>query len=303
MEPGFHHLYAGRLAWRHRLLLAIPLALLSFLHPLFALASGLPFLLPTRLWERRALREIARISLAYPTALAYGEAPLWQEAKRVRAQLPPFPVGLFVLYVVLLVLALTWGSWTPKAPSTPWPLAGHERPLEEQQEEPGPRNGEGRPRGKAPPSPQEGEEEPFPGPMTPGESTPSQTQAPNGEGREEGSKGLEAQGERPAAAPQGEGQGEGEPRSRPEEGEKASASGPSGLPPKVETPTLSVPEAIGPEEGLLAPGGEGNGQALPSPWQQGRPPEAVRRGVEVYLERTPLPPEARELLRRYFSGP
>ena len=31
-----------------------------------------------------------------------------------------------------------------------------------------------------------------------------------------------------------------------------------------------------------------------SPW-----PEGV--GAEVYLERTPLPPEVRELLRRYFG--
>ena len=59
----------------------------------------------------------------------------------------------------------------------------------------------------------------------------------------------------------------------------------------------------GPGQGLLAPGGEGGEGALPSPWPGGRPPERVRRGAEVYLERTPLPPEAKELLRRYFGGP
>ena len=60
-------------------------------------------------------------------------------------------------------------------------------------------------------------------------------------------------------------------------------------------------QAQGPEVGLLGEGEEGEEAALPSPWPAGRPPEAVRRGVEVYLEKTPLPPEARELLRRYFA--
>ncbi|WP_126203019.1 hypothetical protein [Thermus scotoductus] len=66
---------------------------------------------------------------------------------------------------------------------------------------------------------------------------------------------------------------------------------------------MPLPEPTGPGQELLGPGREGKGQDLPSPWREGSPPEEVRRGVEVYLERTPLSPEARELLRRYFSGP
>ncbi|WP_216641394.1 hypothetical protein, partial [Thermus scotoductus] len=129
MEPGFHLLYARRLAWRHRLLLALPLALLGFLHPFFALASLLPFLLPARLWEGRALREIARASLAYPTALAYGEERLWQEARKLEIPPPPFPLGLLALYLVLLALAL--GSWTglpPREASPFWSLPNAGRP-------------------------------------------------------------------------------------------------------------------------------------------------------------------------------
>jgi hypothetical protein len=95
VEPGFHLRYAGRLAWRYRLLFALGLAFLGLLHPGFALASPLALLLPARLFARRALREISRVSLAYATALAYGEERLWAEARRVRLELPPFPWGLF----------------------------------------------------------------------------------------------------------------------------------------------------------------------------------------------------------------
>jgi len=84
VELGFHLRYAGRLAWRYRLLFALGLALLGLLHPGFALASPLALLLPARLFARRALREISRVSLAYATALAYGEERLWAESRRVR---------------------------------------------------------------------------------------------------------------------------------------------------------------------------------------------------------------------------
>lgn len=100
MGPGFHRLYADRLAWRYRLLLALALALLGVFHPLFALLSPLGLLLPARLWEGRALKEISRVSLAYATALAYGEERLWAEAGKVPARLPPslgayfWPMGL-----------------------------------------------------------------------------------------------------------------------------------------------------------------------------------------------------------------
>mgnify|MGYP001774315144 CR=1 FL=1 len=121
MGPGFHRLYAGRLAWRYRLFLALGLALLGLLHPLWALASPLALLLPASLWEGQALKAIARQSLAYPTALAYGEERLWREAGRVRVELPPFPLGLLLAYLLVLSLALALAAW--KAPGgRAWPL-------------------------------------------------------------------------------------------------------------------------------------------------------------------------------------
>ncbi|WP_182482713.1 hypothetical protein [Calidithermus roseus] len=42
---------------------------------------------------------------------------------------------------------------------------------------------------------------------------------------------------------------------------------------------------------------------LPNPWRGGQPPQSVRRQVERYLESEPLPPEVRNLLRRYFELP
>ncbi|MFN3369044.1 MAG: hypothetical protein ACK4ZX_06535 [Thermus sp.] len=313
MEPGFHLLYARRLAWRHRLLLAIPLALLGFLHPFFALASLLPLLLLARLWEGRALREIARASLAYPTALAYGEERLWQEARQLEIPLPPFPLGLLALYLLLMALAL--GSWTgppPRETRPFWSFPGAERPATPQGspnggepgEAPGSSPGETAQTPASPggaqkaepgqshpsPTPQEGkalkpspQEPPPPSPQAPGQGT----QAPrDGEGEPRAAKGVP-------------GQEPGEPK-----GAGAPTPGTSGPSPTLEAPAaLPLPEPTGPEEELLKPGREGKGQGLPSPWREGSPPEEVRRGVEVYLERTPLSPEAKELLRRYFSGP
>ncbi|MCX7740951.1 MAG: hypothetical protein N2047_08010 [Meiothermus sp.] len=42
---------------------------------------------------------------------------------------------------------------------------------------------------------------------------------------------------------------------------------------------------------------------LPSPWRAGQPPENVQRQAEKYLESEPLPPEVREVVRRYFELP
>ncbi|WP_038055057.1 hypothetical protein [Thermus amyloliquefaciens] len=302
MEPGFHLLYARRLAWRHRLLLAIPLALLGFLHPAFALASWLPLLLPPRLWERRALKEIARVSLAYPTALAYGEASLWQEARKVRAEAPPFPLGLLLLYLAILLAALSWGAWgawTPEAPSPPWSLP-IERPLTQDQEGASrPTNPD--PGAKATPTPTEPGEGKSPlAPEAPRES-PLQTRA-RGKRRARGRGGPGGKGGNP---PQGEEIGPGARKEASQEGPgpEASAPGASGSPPQAGPRHPAHAPDPAPGEGLLPPGQGGEGQGLPSPWREGRPPEGVRRGVEVYLERTPLPPEARELLRRYFGGP
>jgi len=344
VEPGFHLRYAGRLAWRYRLLLALGLALLGLLHPGFALASPLALLLPARLFARRALREISRVSLAYATALAYGEERLWAEARRVRLELPPFPWGLLLAYLLVLLFLLALAAWRPGGgEGGAWSLPGAERPLRPP--------GEPAPGGTAPPQVQGGElgqgEEAT---RTGGEATEGQQgglegggvegqerglegAAPAGPGQEEGQGGKgpgEGQGRGfENAAPAGPGQEEGQGGKGPGEGQGrgfenaapadsgAKGPGPQGeepgggagpglggpAPELGEAPQVLPPALEGPGQGLLEPGGEGGEGALPSPWPGGRPPERVRRGAEVYLERTPLPPEARELIRRYFGGP
>ena len=317
MEPGFHLRYAQRLAWRYRLLFALGLALLGLLHPGFALASPLALLLPARLFARRALREISRVSLAYATALAYGEERLWAEARRVRLELPPFPWGLLLAYLLVLLFLLALAAWRPGGgEGGAWSLPGAERPLRPP--------GEPAPGGTAPPQVQGGEpgqgEEAT---RTGGEATEAQQGGLEGGGVEGQERGLEG------AAPAGPGQEEGQGGKGPGEGQGrgfenaapadsgAKGPGPQGeepggeagpglggpAPELGEAPQVLPPALEGPGQGLLEPGGEGGEGALPSPWPGGRPPERVRRGAEVYLERTPLPPEARELIRRYFGGP
>jgi hypothetical protein len=317
VEPGFHLRYAGRLAWRYRLLLALGLTLLGLLHPGFALASPLALLLPARLFARRALREISRVSLAYATALAYGEERLWAEARRVRLELPPFPWGLLLAYLLGLLFLLALAAWRPGGgEGGAWSLPGAERPLRPP--------GEPAPGSTAPPQVQEGE--PGQGAeatRTGGEATEGQQGGLEGGGVEGQERGLEG------AAPAGPGQEEGQGGKGPGEGqgrgfenaapadsgtkgpgpqgeEPGGGAGPGlgGPAPELgEAPQVLPPALEGPGQGLLEPGGEGGEGALPSPWPGGRPPERVRRGAEVYLERTPLPPEARELIRRYFGGP
>jgi hypothetical protein len=317
VEPGFHLRYAGRLAWRYRLLLALGLALLGLLHPGFALASPLALLLPARLFARRALREISRVSLAYATALAYGEERLWAEARRVRLELPPFPWGLLLAYLLVLLFLLALAAWRPGGgEGGAWSLPGAERPLRPP-DEPAPGS-------TAPPQVQGGE--PGQGAeatRTGGEATEAQQGGLEGGGVEGQERDLEG------AAPAGPGQEEGQGGKGPGEGQGrgfenaapadsgAKGPGPQGeepgggagpglggpAPELGEAPQVLPPALEGPGQGLLEPGGEGGEGALPSPWPRGRPPERVRRGAEVYLERTPLPPEARELIRRYFGGP
>ena len=324
MEPGFHLRYAGRLAWRYRLLFALGLALLGLLHPGFALASPLALLLPARLFARRALVEINRVSLAYATALAYGEERLWAEARRVRLEFPPFPWGLLLAYLLVLLFLLALAAWRPGGgEGGAWSLPGVERPLRPPGE-PAPGDtappqvqGEGvaeAPRGQGEEATQTGGEamEGQPGGREGGEvegqARGLEGAAPAGPGQEEGRGGeglREGQGrglEDPA--PPGPGaRGEG-PEPQGAEPERGSRPGPGGPFPELGTAPKDLPPAPeGQGQGLLAPGGEGGEGALPSPWPGGAPPERVRRGAEVYLERVPLPPEARELLRRYFGGP
>jgi len=286
--PGFHRAYASRLAWRYRLLLALALALLGLFHPLFALLSPLGLLLPSRLLEGRALREIARVSLAYPTALAYGEERLWAEARKAPLKLPPFPYGLLLLYLLALLLALLLAAWRAEGVGGGWSLPGLERP--------------------APPQGASGREEGAERALEGGAGTPREGEEASEGGSFPGQDGIRKEGEAGASrggAPQGEAGANGKEDARP--GEREASPGPgkgagpgAGDAPKGPPVLPLAPE--GEEAGLLPPG-EGEGASLPSPWPEGKPPERVRRGVEVYLEKTPLPPEARELLRRYFAAP
>lgn len=292
MDPGFHRLYARRLAWRYRLLLALGLALLGLLDPDLALASPLALLLPARPFEGRALRAIARKSLAYPTALAYGEERLWQEAKKVRMEPPPFPTGLLLAYLLVLLLALA-----------PWkPLEG-ERPEPRQPpatEAPAFGKGQGSAREASPAGEAKAPPREAPAPGAEGPRGKDGAQAPR-----EGTKGEEGP---PSSGKGQEGPslkaGRTPPAGNPAQGPAGERpGGAQGKPPGEGQTPLPTPGKIpsGPEAGLLSPGGEGGSGDLPAPWPGGRPPEGVRRGAEVYLERTPLPPEARELLRRYFG--
>ncbi|MGC8968194.1 MAG: hypothetical protein ACP5JV_07750 [Thermus sp.] len=284
MGPGFHRLYADRLAWRYRLGLALGLALLGLLHPTWALASPLALLLPARPFEGQALRAIARKSLAYPTALAYGEERLWQEARRARVELPPFPGWLLLAYLLVLVLALAPALWKDPGGGT-WLPPGVERTLEPAREASSPEGKGPRDEGQAGAEATQGGP-PGPTPSSSGTKTPS---FPGGrEEREAPASGQEGRRPGPGEAPSGQ-----RPQGTPGLGERET-QGPSLEPP---------PLPSGPEEGLLSPEGQGGASPLPTPWPQGQPPERVRRGVEVYLERTPLSPEDRELLRRYFGVP
>ncbi|GLV49156.1 hypothetical protein TJA_22580 [Thermus sp. LT1-2-5] len=289
MGPGFHRAYASRLAWRHRLLLALGLALLGLFHPLFALLSPLGLLLPSRLWEGRALREITRVTLAYPTALAYGEERLWAEVRKAPLRLPPFPHGLLLLYLLALLLALLLAAWRAEGGAAPWALPSLERPAPPQ----GTSGAEG-----------QGEGSPAPGGEARGNGTSQEGEGISGNGAPPGENPAPSPG---SGAPQGEGGRERTPASDGARGEKASpGSGARGVGPgpgdtQEGAPVLPL-APLGQEAGLLSPG-EGEGALLPSPWTSGEPPERVRRGVEVYLEKTPLPPEARELIQRYFAAP
>lgn len=279
MGPGFHRLYAARLAWRYRLGLALGLALVGLFHPLWALASPLALLLPARRFEGQALKAIARRSLAYPTALAYGEERLWQEARRVRVDLPPFPTWLLLAYLLALVLALAPALWK-KGEGGAWPPPGVGHTVEPP---------------KAPGTPRK---TPSPGEPLSSEGEKAREEGPGG--REERAAGETPSEPLPQTTPRPGAQ---------EKGKPGSGEAPSGQLPGLgergsEGPPLRPPPPpSGPEEGLLPPEGQGGASPLPTPWPQGQPPEKVRRGVEVYLERTPLSPEDRELLRRYFGVP
>jgi hypothetical protein len=48
---------------------------------------------------------------------------------------------------------------------------------------------------------------------------------------------------------------------------------------------------------------QGQRMPLPSPWEAGQPPQDVQRQAEQFLESEPLPPEVRDIVRRYFELP
>lgn len=95
--------------------------------------------------------------------------------------------------------------------------------------------------------------------------------------------------------PQGPGsqqQGQSTPSSPPSE----RGSGPARQP---------LPQITNPRPNGEAPirRGPSQGQPLPNPWPSAQPPQNVQRQAENYLENEPLPPEVREVLRRYFELP
>ncbi|RDI94967.1 hypothetical protein DV704_08870 [Meiothermus sp. QL-1] len=179
--------------------------------------------------------------------------------------------------------------------------------------------------GQSPSSPGEGQA--GPPSSAPGEQPPS---APPGAGRAPTTD-PEASGGQPLSSP-GEGQTSPPalaPNGQPSPQPGANRTPPSGSPsPEPGTggtrPSPSPTPGQGPggeggyqeqtaREGLPTPtstaplrrgeSSEGRPMPLPSPWQAGRPPENVQRQVERYLESEPLPPEVREVLRRYFELP
>lgn len=279
MYPGFHRAYAGRLAWRARLLLALLLLPLWLFHPLGLFLSLLSLLLPSQPFERKALSEIARRhGLAYQTALEYQEAPLWEAAKRVEARLPPFPWGLLGLYLTAFLFLLLLHMPTPRAPS-PFPQMALEKGQEAPSEKPtpSPEKAAGAPRSEhLEEAKGQGQGQGRPADEAPSKTGPAPDQSPKTP-----TQPMEQPGQEKAPGPPGQTPGRG----------AAPGLHPPQLTPK-EGPRAPLP--LGPGEGEKA------SPPPPSPWPHG-PPREIQRSVEVYLDKTEPPPEVRELIRRYFA--
>ncbi|RIH93850.1 hypothetical protein [Meiothermus granaticius] len=82
----------------------------------------------------------------------------------------------------------------------------------------------------------------------------------------------------------------------PDGGDAGAPANPTPIPPAPAGASRAGEAPLG-----RAPGQNGTPQQLPSPWPAGSPPQKVQRQAQNYLENEPLPPEVRDLLRRYFE--
>lgn len=105
----------------------------------------------------------------------------------------------------------------------------------------------------------------------------------------------QAQPQQPGPQP-GQGQASGQSQPRGEQGSGQVTNPPLRPPTNAQRPAGEAPLGRGENR-------QGRPQPLPSPWPSGQPPQNVQRQAEKYLESEPLPPEVRDLLRRYFELP
>ncbi len=228
-----HRAWAFRRAWRVRLGLAagLVLALLPlawWVHPAWALLSGLALLYPSRWEEGRALAELdRRYGLAYRSALEAPPDHPWRsqlqaeaEASLRAARLPPWPWALVVVY--LLFFGLVW-------------LPPGAQPVVAQPEAPA----------QASPPSSPAATPPF---SAPDEASPT-AEGSSGEGQEP------AEGEKEAEASPAEGQQPAQTaQARPTERAAEPTTGPN--PPSGSTGAEPVPEQ-----------GQSTGEATPAPGQ------------------------------------
>ena len=171
----------------------------------------------------------------------------------------------------------------------PQPSPGQPVPDSSQPSQPG------QPGRAQPPPTQPGQAQPTqPGQVQPAQ--PGQTQPTQPGQRSSGQPGQAQPGQgQPAVAEPG--QGAGQSRS----GKGTEGQGQQARPPL--SPSVDAQRPAG--EAPLSRGENRQGRPLPlpSPWPSGQPPQNVQRQAEKYLESEPLPPEVRELLRRYFELP
>jgi hypothetical protein len=117
---------------------------------------------------------------------------------------------------------------------------------------------------------------------------PGQAQPPQPEAAQPG------QGQ-PSRDNPGQGQARGDEGGSPQ-GQTPQTRPPQNLPLRTEGPAGEAPLGRGENR-------QGRPAPLPSPWASGQPPQNVQRQAEKYLESEPLPPEVRNLVRRYFELP
>uniref|UniRef100_A0A7C3DMG2 Uncharacterized protein n=1 Tax=Meiothermus ruber TaxID=277 RepID=A0A7C3DMG2_MEIRU len=146
-------------------------------------------------------------------------------------------------------------------------------------------------------------------PPQPGQAQPAQPGNSSRPGQAQPSQPGQAQPPQPGQAQPGQQPGQGQPsRDNPGQGQARGGEGgspqgqtpqarpPQNLPLRTERPAGEAPLSRGENR-------QGRPAPLPSPWASGQPPQNVQRQAEKYLESEPLPPEVRDVLRRYFELP